>query len=585
MTWVYNVHMDQVEEVKRRLEVTEVVGGYIQMKQSGRNLKANCPFHQEKTASFMVSPEKGIWHCFGCGEGGDIYKFVMKMEGLDFREALEMLAKRAGVELEARPAMKQAAKTRDRLIEAHKLAIKYYQASLVKNPRALEYLLKQRELRKETLQLFQIGYAPDSWEGLTRFLIKRGFQPQELVQAGLAGQKRGVYDMFRGRIMLPICDAQGTPIGFTGRVLGDGEPKYLNTPQTPLYDKSRAVFGLHLAKEAMREADAVILVEGNMDVVSSQQAGVKNVVAASGTALSQDQLKALSKFTRRIRIAFDQDSAGLKASARAIELAGQLGLRLEVIEVDAKDPDELIKRDPNLWRAAAEQAKDIFSYWFGRLERELDIESPLGKRQYADKMAGLIQTVADPIEREAYMQQLANKVGMSLDVVKQKIEEVEVPLDDAPRVAAIPAERLLSPGERVQASALAVAVVYPDCRLYLQDLSEDDLVYEPTETDRIIWRALLDYPDAPSSKLAKLLPDVSDRVKILALRGEEEFASLSPADRSHEAFRLSRRLQSLSGKSAKNKLTEQLRAAEKSGDFKLVHSLLKQYQGLIKNQD
>jgi DNA primase len=577
--------MDQVEEVKRRLEVAEVVGGYLQLKQSGRNLKASCPFHNEKTASFMVSPEKGIWHCFGCGEGGDIFKFVMMIEGLEFRAALETLAKRAGVELEVRPAARESAKVRNRLTEANRLAIRYYQECLAKNPQAIKYIVQRRELKKETVREFQIGYAPDSWEGLTRFLIKRGYGEKELVAAGLAGQKRGTYDLFRGRIMLPIFDGQGEPIGFTGRILGEGEPKYLNTPQTLLYDKSRAVFGLHLAKEAVRKEDAVVLVEGNMDVVMSHQAGVRNVVAASGTALTADQLKALSRFTRRIKVAFDQDSAGLKASARAIELASQLGLRLEIVEIEAKDPDELIRDDAGKWRKAIEQSKDVFSYWFDRLSREFDLTTPLGKRQYSDRMAGLIRIVADAVEREAYMLQLAEKVGISLESVKLKVEDAssahvaeQVKLDQSVKT------EVLSPGERIQMSMLAMAVAYPECRIFVDDLTEANFMYG-TQEDAVIFKALQSRRKQSSGELAKLLPEQAERVKILALRGEEEFASLSPAERSHEAFGLSRRLQNLSNKQLQDQLTTKIAAAEQSGDAERARLLLAEYQTLIENQE
>ena len=276
--------MNEVEEIKSRLEIADVVGGYVQLKQAGRNLKAPCPFHQEKTASFMVSPEKGIFHCFGCGQGGDVFKFVMLIEGLDFRSALELLARRAGVELKTKSGRPK--ENTDRLYAAVELAAKYFQATLVKNPKALEYVTKQRRLGKQIITDFMIGYAPESWDALGGFLLKKGFTQDELLRAGLVGQRperSTVYDLYRGRVMFTISDTQGRPIGFTGRVLDDSLPKYLNTPQTVLYDKSRAIFGLHLAKEAIRTGDEVVLVEGNMDVIASHQAGVRQVVAASAT--------------------------------------------------------------------------------------------------------------------------------------------------------------------------------------------------------------------------------------------------------------------------------------------------------------
>jgi DNA primase len=305
--------MDERTEIKERLSITEVVQAYLPLKQAGRSLKAPCPFHQEKSASFMVNPERGIYHCFGCNEGGDIFSFVMKMEGLDFREALEKLARQAGIELKAkRPEDAAAAGKRARLYSAHELAVRYFQASLIQNPKALDYVIKKRGLSRQTVKDFQIGYAPDSWNALTDFLTSKGYSHSELLEGGLAGQKEGrqtIYDLFRGRIMFPITDRDGRPIGFAARVLDDSLPKYLNTPQTPLYDKSRAIFGQALARDSIRASDEVVLVEGNMDVVASHQAEVKQVVAASGTALTLDQLRALSKMTKNIKLAFDADRA------------------------------------------------------------------------------------------------------------------------------------------------------------------------------------------------------------------------------------------------------------------------------------
>jgi DNA primase len=389
----YNRDMDEVVEIKQRLEIAEVVGAYVPLKQSGRNLKAPCPFHQEKTASFMVSPEKGIYHCFGCGEGGDIFSFVQKMEGLDFRGALEMLARKAGVELKERRGDNSAArKLQARLLDAHELAVKYFQASLVQNQKALDYVVKKRGLNRETIKTFQIGYAPDSWEALTGWLRKKGFTAAELLQAGLAGQKEGrstVYDLFRGRIMFTICDREGRPVGFTGRVLDDSVPKYLNTPQTPLYDKSQLIFGLHLAKEAVRQSDEVVLVEGQMDVVASHQAGVKQVVAASGTALTVDHLRTLSKLTKNIKLAFDADRAGLAATERAIEMGQRLGLTLNMVVLPdgVKDADELISQDVEAWRQAILGAKYIVDYLFERFERDFDLTTAVGKRGYAELFA------------------------------------------------------------------------------------------------------------------------------------------------------------------------------------------------------
>lgn len=584
--------MDEVGEIKQRLEVAEVVGSYIPLKQAGRNLKASCPFHDEKTASFMVSPDKGIWHCFGCGEGGDIYKFVMKMEGLEFRPALELLAKRAGVELSNRRSS-TGTKQKERLILAHQWAIKYYQASLVKNTPALEYLLKTRKLDKSIIQQFAIGYAPDSWDALTAFLTKKGFSADELVRAGLAGKKSGVFDWFRGRIMFPIFDAQGAPVGFTGRVLQEkgGEtdgPKYLNTPQTLIYDKSRAIYGLHLAKESIRQSDWAVLVEGNMDVVASHQAGLTQAVAVSGTALTADQLKILGKFSKNIRLAFDTDDAGLLATERAIDISQKLGLNLKVVKTGAKDPDELIKSDPEAWKRAVDSARYAIDYLFDRFATEFDVSTAMGKRQYSDRLAANIRRLADPVEQNHYVNLLADRLGTSSESVSKKI--AQSPPEPAyatavhtqpPRNALTKVVNPILPTGRqaVEESVLSLALAFPDSRLGLDDLSGDDFSAEETKR---IYLKIRRTPTANLDKIAKALPDIEDYVKILALRGEESFSSLPPADRGVESLQMSHRLKDLSDRQTKNDISAKLQEAQSAGDQQKVKQLLRQYQDMIK---
>jgi len=589
--------MDEVAEVKSRLEIAEVVGGYLPLKQAGRNLKAPCPFHQEKTGSFMVSPEKGIYHCFGCGEGGDIFNFVMKMEGLDFRQALELLARKAGVELKERRGEDVAVKKmRGRLLEAHELAVKYFQASLVRNARALEYVVKKRRLTKQTVKDFGIGYAPDSWEALTGFLLKQGFSMQELLQGGLAGQKQGrntVYDLFRGRVMFPIGDREGRPIAFTGRVLDASEPKYLNTPQTPLYDKSQAIFGWHLAREAVRSSDEVVLVEGQMDVVASHQAGVKQVVAASGTALTLEHLRSLSKLTKNVKLAFDSDRAGLAATERAIELGQKLGLTLRMVELPegAKDADELIlKAGVEAWQAAIANAKYIVDYLFDRYEHDFDLTTAVGKRGYTDKLAATIRRLGDTVEQDHYVKLLATKVGVDSEAVRVKVLEQEpVPVgmrgraaDDQPTRRAV-VQHEGKPGVRqvLEESFLALALMDPAVRVACDDLHADSF----TDPQRqAVFAAVKERREANAQELASVLTNATDYVNILLLRGEQEFDGLAPADRSFEAFGLARRLQMATNKEMKLDLSQQLRSAEARGDVQSARSLLKRYQRLLEEE-
>jgi DNA primase len=590
--------MDEVGEVKSRLEITEVVGAYLPLKQAGRNLKAPCPFHQEKTASFMVSPEKGIYHCFGCGEGGDIFNFVMKMEGLGFREAMELLARKAGVELKAKKGESQEVnRLRNRLLAAHELAAKYFQATLMRNASALEYVVKKRGLNRETVGAFQIGYAPDSWEALTGFMQKKGFTQRELLQGGLAGQKEGrntIYDLFRGRIMFPISDREGRVIGFTARVLDDSLPKYLNTPQTPLYDKSTAIYGLHLAKEAIRSSDEVVLVEGQMDVVASHQAGVKQVVAASGTALTLEHLRALSKLTKNIKLAFDADRAGLAATERAIEMGQKLGLTLRMVEMPkgVKDADELIKQDVEAWRGAIANAKYIVDYLFDRFEQDFDLDSAVGKRGYADRLAANLRRLGDPVEQDHYVKLLAQKTGTSEEAVKAKIEKgdevtsgadvkrSDLPSDSQPaRRAVIQATGKPSAREKLEESFLGLALAHPLTRVALDDVKS---YHFSNPARKAVFEAMQADKAEPGEKIAAGLGDYAVYAQQLLMISENEFAGLTEPSLHFEAFSLGRKVFLMANAAIKKELGRQIKEAESVGDAAKVAELMAKFQSIIK---
>lgn len=579
--------MNDVEQVKERLDIADVIGDYVQLRPSGRNLKAPCPFHSEKTASFMVSPEKGIWHCFGCNEGGDVISFVMKYEGLEFRPALEMLAKRAGVELRGRAEAGDGKSKQEleRLKAATALAARYFQESLVKNKDALAYA-KSRGLKRQTVADFQIGYAPDDWNALGHFLVKKGYSAAELKRAGLVGQREGrssIYDIFRGRLVFTICDAQGSPVGFTGRVLADEQmPKYLNTPQTPLYDKSRIIYGLHLAKAAIRENDEVVLVEGNMDVVASHQAGIKQVVAVSGTALTVQQLKALSRLTKNLKLCFDADQAGLRATERAIELSQGLGINLSVVTLpEAKDPDELIAKNPTFWKQAIARAQYAIDYLFEALASQYDLSTATGKRGYSDHLSTNLRQLSDPVEREHYISLLASKLATTEEAIRQKLagrSQSSLPITAAKTAATVVVPAVRPAKQLLEESILALNLAYPEVRVSLDDLTP---AHFSDPDHQVIVETLQRLRDGSMADLLRHLPNQSDYVKILALRGEEEYDSFAPADRSLEAFELVRRLQTASNKDTQSKLQKKLREAQASGDMQLVHTLLGQYQALV----
>ncbi|MCD8561748.1 DNA primase, partial [Candidatus Saccharibacteria bacterium] len=418
---------DAKEEVRARLNIEDVIGEYVQLKRAGRNFKGLSPFSGEKTPSFFVSPEKNIWHDFSSNKGGDVFSFVMEVEGLDFRAALELLAQRAGVDLSVYDSKgsQERAKQKRRLLEAHQLAARYYQQSLLQNERALQYVFQKRGLSKAIVQEFQIGYAPDSGTALTQFLTRKGFTKQELSQAGLTNRFGG--DLFRGRMMVPLMDASGQVIGFTGRILADepNAPKYLNTPQTMLYDKGRHVFGLSQAKEAIRTKDYAVIVEGNLDVVSSHQAGVTEVVATAGTAMTEAHLKALVRLASTVRLAFDGDAAGLAATERAIPIAQQVGIDLTIVSLPegVKDPDELIQQDPKLWQVAIAGAVGVIDWLLEQYTKREDMTAPVGKRRFTTAALAVVRALNDPVEQEHYLQKIATYTSTSLEAVKEKLSQ------------------------------------------------------------------------------------------------------------------------------------------------------------------
>ena len=415
---------DAKEEIKSRLAVEDVVGQYVELKRAGRNLKGHSPWGVDKTPSFMVSPEKRIWHDFSANKGGDIFTFVMEVEGIGFKEALEKLAGQAGVDLtKYRGGDPAVAKKKVRAKEALQLATKYYQACLTRNKAVCEYVFYQRNLNRSTVAEFKIGYAPASGKALTEVLQKRGYTLDELDSAGLLNRFKT--DLFRDRMTVPFIDTTGNIIGFTARILGKGEPKYLNTPETLLFNKSKFIFGLYQAKESIRRSGYVVIVEGNMDVISSHQAGVKEAVATSGTAMTEQHLKALSNLTSDIRLAYDGDAAGVKATERAIMMAGDLGIDLTVISDyhGAKDPDELIQKDPKLWQDAVNHSVPAVDWLLSKYEENLNLRSAPDKRKYSDIALKLLSYVKDEVERSAYEEKIARKLGVEVAVLLKKLAQ------------------------------------------------------------------------------------------------------------------------------------------------------------------
>ncbi len=567
--------MDAVDEVKNRLNIEDIIGEYVQLKRSGRNFKGSSPFNDEKTPSFVVSPEKQIWHDFSSGKGGNVFSFVMEMEGLDFRATLELLARKAGVDLEQYGNRTAGnTKLKERLYQALEMASKFYQVQFSKNKTALDYVLKDRKFSKETALKFRLGYSPNNGSALIDFLLRNKFTNEEIQKSGLSVRRyNGANDMFRGRLMIPLQDAQGRVIGFTARQLDDDKnsPKYINTPQTLLYDKSRHVYGLHLAKDSIRKQNFAVLVEGNLDVISSHQADVTNVVATAGTALTEPHLKTISRFSGDVRLAFDSDKAGLAATERAIPIASRVKVSLSIITISSgKDPDDLIKKDPKLWEKAIADKQYALDWLIKRYQNKLDLGTGQGKRQFSDILIPTIRGLQDAVEQDHYLQVISKLTGIRVEALDTKLSLDEVPkrlkINQSKR--SVQTDQMQLEWAKTQDHLLSLALMRP----YLRDqLEMIDPEMMPQETARTLLTFLQSNPEF-EGELAKapLLHDIVDYVKIVALQYEALFIDLDEHEARYTANRLRIRLIDMFVKTKKSQIGEAMKDADEEMNNKLL---------------
>lgn len=421
------------DEIKSKLDIVDVIREYIQLKAAGLNFRANCPFHREKTPSFMVSPEKQIWHCFGCGKGGDVISFVMEIEGLSFIETLRLLAKKAGVALKKSDPV--LASKRNTLLDILELSAKYYHKVLTDSQAAetARQYLRDRALTDDTIEKWQIGYSPDTWDSLTNFLKSRGFGENEIFLSGLSVKKEkapGFYDRFRGRIMFPINDINGNVVGFTARVRKEKEEeekmgKYINTPATMIYDKSKILFGLDKAKMSIKAEDAVILVEGQMDAITAEQNGFNNLVATSGTALTAEQVSLIKRYSNNLFLSFDMDKAGDLAAERGIAQAMQAEMNIKVIELpEGKDPDECIKNSPDIWRQAVKNAKPMMQYYFDKTFAKLNLRDYEGQHQAEKILLPVISKFGSKTEQDFWLKKLSHEINANENSLREKLKKI-----------------------------------------------------------------------------------------------------------------------------------------------------------------
>lgn len=574
--------MDAKEEIRSRLNIEDVIGEYVELKRAGRSYKGLSPFTGEKTPSFFVSPEKNIWHDFSSNKGGDVFAFVMEAEGMDFRQAMEFLARKAGVDLseyQSAGAKKRSA-YKKRLLAANELAARYFQQSLLRSQQAIEYVFKQRGLSRQTVQDFQIGYAPDSGTALLAALEKRGFTKREINDAGLLN--RYGKDLFRGRMMIPLMDQGGQVIGFTGRIIGNvpNAPKYLNTPQTLLYDKGRHIFALSQAKEAIRKSGFVVMVEGNLDVVSSHQAGVAQTVATAGTSMTENHLKVVKRLTSDVRLCYDSDKAGVAATERAIELASHEGVELTIISLPdgAKDPDELIKSSVQAWREAVTRNEPAVEWVLRQHAGRCDLDTAVGRRTFTTAALRVVRGLADPVEREYYIKRIAAMSYTSEEAVRQKL--AGEPVKKRTFKPVVVNTSIIKDEQAVLEDDILALVLY-DARC-LEELRRAGRQQWSSAERELLATVLLEEDD-PQNR-PKKLQKADIYVKMVSLRAEERYAAWDSGDRYVAMCQLLRDKEDKHNKQTQQELLAKLRDAEAAGDEVAARELRAALNNIIKEK-
>jgi DNA primase len=506
--------MSVITEVKQRLDIVEFVSEYVTLQKAGRNFKGLCPFHTEKHPSFFVFPEQQSWHCFGaCGTGGDIFSFIMKKEGIDFGQALRLLAQRGGITLSPLEAPSKAEDERkERLFQINEAANEYYHhlLSSTKAGAAARSYLARRKVMPETIKEFRLGFSPDAWETIKNYLVGKGYTEKELVEAGLIIEKEegGSYDRFRNRLMFPICDIQGRVTGFGARVLDDSLPKYINSSQTPIFDKSSSLYGVDKAKSAIRKKNSVIIVEGYMDVLTAHQHGWQNVVGSMGTSLTEKQVEGIKRLTNNITLALDADLAGEEATLRGKAILAYSNAEANVILLPpGKDPDEVIRETPTLWQKLVEQAMPILDFAFQSVISKVDINKARDKSLAVQKLLPSIYEIKDPVQQSHYLKKLARELKIEETAIKAALRESKAgrkrPQPSKPTEQARLARQFVS--SPIEERCLALLLQYPELRPSAQELTPEH--FESTENREVFvqWQHSSDISDLESKLDTTLL--------------------------------------------------------------------------------
>ncbi len=578
-----------VEQIKARLSITDVVGSYIKLEKAGSSYKALCPFHKEKSPSFNVSPTRDAYYCFGCNRGGDIFTFVEEIEGLPFTDTLRLLAERAGVTLEK--TSREDTTERDRLLDIMEAATLFYQKNLVSHPEALQYL-RDRGLKQETMKDFRLGFAPQSWDAVRDHLREKGFTASEIERAGMTkpGEK-GQYDRFRGRIMFPIRDGQGRVVAFTGRIFGhqttpDGsEPaKYLNSPEGPLYDKSSLLFNFDQARQHIRKQNFVIIVEGQMDCLMSYQAGTTNVVAVSGTALTERHLTLVKRLTDNVVFAFDADDAGLAATRRAFTVALRVGLGVRVAAMpEGKDPADVVMKDPDLWMKAIADSSHIIDFSLNALEKR-GYDARHYREAVEKEVLPLVLSMPSKIEEAHFIMEIARRLGIAEQAVWEEVKRQasRLPREELPPLLSRERDgvRGSDSGDSLQTSDYGLQPTSRSLRRLTEEAVWGILFWQETHAEPSLdpaehkgrYRTLMDHYGVPHITIDP------DEERTLAIKAENTYTNEPQLKDTVDEM-----LDTLEGEVLKEKQEElwrRLADAERRGAKDEMDDFTKQYQAI-----
>lgn len=581
--------MDQVAEIREKIDIVGLIGEYVTVKKAGRNFKANCPFHGEKTPSFVISPERQLWHCFGCGKGGDAYSFLMEYEHMEFPEALRFLAKRAGVELVQSQRNSEAASKKEQIFKINALAMQYYHFILTKHPvgkEALDYL-ENREVNNGAIETFRIGFAPPHGTSLVEYLErKKQISKEDIILSGLGSWRgRQVVDFFAGRLMFPLIDHRDNIVGFSGRVLVDREnsPKYINTKETLAYHKSEQFFGINIAKEHLRKEEQAILVEGEFDVISCFQEGISNTLAIKGTALTEQQVNLLSRLVKKISICFDGDSAGQEAIVRSLPILEKKQMQVTVIVMPSgKDPDDAIKNDPYVFKAAIKNDVPVYDYLLGKTVSIFDKETAQGKKQIGERLLPLFARIDNQIVREHYVRRLSTFLDTSYESLLRELERVEQK-EQAPLIAKLKEKRPREENLEEYLSALIFQSQNPFESLEIVKKGMGTMLKKERAQQKLLF-SLSDFAQIvkdvfDASLFTKFLPtELLDTYNTSMLYPLTEFHDTSALHK--EIIHVTRELHAILLKKDLQLVARQMKEAEKTGQT--TDSLQESYALLLK---